>query len=79
MLRPGQQSSTWWGTKALDSAISLAHPPAKIPKGTSFHQGNCLHAQTPNAVLLWIHPSGGRSDSLPVLQGPSQSRSLKEK
>ena len=26
--------------------------------------------QTPNAVLLWIHPSNG-SASLPVLQGPS--------
>ena len=26
--------------------------------------------QTPNAVLLWIHPSN-RSASLPVLQGPS--------
>ena len=77
-MSPGQQSSAWRETKALASAILLAHPPAKIPKGTSSCQGACLHRKTPNAVLLWIHPSGG-SDSLLVLQGPSQSRSPKEK
>ena len=35
-------------------------------------------AQTPNTVLLRIHPSGG-SDSRPVPQGPSRSGSPKEK
>ena len=73
LLSPGKQSSGLQGTKAIARAISLAHPPAKIPKGTSSCQGTCLHsAQTPNTVLLRIHPSGG-SDSLPVpvLQGPS--------
>ena len=35
--------------------------------------------QTPNTVLLQIYPSGNRSDSLPVLQGPSRSGSPKEK
>ena len=77
LLSPGRQSSAWRGTKALDSAISLAHPPAKIPKGNSTCQGTCS-TQTPNAVLLRIHPSGG-SDSLLVPQGPSRSRSPKGK
>ena len=43
VLSPGQQSSAWRGTKALTSTISLAHPPAKIPKGTSSCQGICFH------------------------------------
>ena len=71
-MSPGGQSSAWWGTKVLTSPITLAHPPSKILKGTSSCQGTCLHAQTPNAVLLRIHPSSG-SDSLPVPQGPSRA------
>ena len=43
LLSPRGQSSAWRGTKALASAISLAHPLAKIPKGTSSHHGTCLH------------------------------------
>ena len=35
------QSSAWRGTKALASAISLAHPPAN-PKGNRFLPGNLL-------------------------------------
>ena len=31
------------GTKALVSAISLSHHPAKIPKGTSSRHRTCLH------------------------------------
>ena len=34
LLSPGRQSSAWRGTEALASAVSLAHPPAEIPKGT---------------------------------------------
>ena len=55
------------GTKALVSTISLSHPPAEIPKGTSSHHPT---VQMPNAVQLWIHPSNGPA-SLPVLQGTS--------
>ena len=43
MLSPGRQSSAQQGTKALASAISLSHPPAEIPKGTSSHHQTCLH------------------------------------
>ena len=43
LLSPGGQNSAWWGTKALARAISLTHPPAKIPKGTSSCHGTCLH------------------------------------
>ena len=78
MLSPGRQSSAWWGTKALASAISLSHPPAEIPKGTSSHHELACTVQTPNAVLLWIHPSDA-SASLPVLQDPSRSRPLMAK
>ena len=35
MLSPGKQSSAGQGTKARGSAISLSHPPAETPKGTS--------------------------------------------
>ena len=77
-MSPGGQSSAWRGTKVLGSTISLAHPPAKIPKGTSSHHELACTVQTPNAGLLWIHPSDG-SASLPVLQGPSQSRPPKAK
>ena len=35
--------------------------------------------QTPNTVLLRIHPSSVGCDSLPVPQGPSQSGSPKDK
>ena len=67
------------GNKALRSAISLTHTPAKIPKGTSSQHGTCFHqVKTPNTVFLGIHPSD-RSASLPVVQGPSQSGSLKAK
>ena len=81
LLSPGQQSSAWQDTRALATAISLTHPPAKIPKGTSSCQGACLHRKS-NAVVLRIHPQNhpfGGADSLPVLQGPFQSGSLKEK
>ena len=33
--------------------------------------------QTPNAVLLWSHPSGSGSDSLPLPQGPSERAGLR--
>ena len=82
MLSPRQQSAAWRGTKVLASTISLAHPPAKIQKGTSSCQGTCLYhtnTQTPNAVLLRTHPSGGGSDSLPGPQGPSRRGSPKDK
>ena len=78
LLSPRQQSSAWWGTKALASAISLPHPPAKIPKGTSSCQGTCLHHANTQRCASADHPSGG-SDSLPVAQGPSQRGSPKEK
>ena len=72
LLSPGEQSSAWWRTEALGSAISLTHPPAKIPKGTSSHHELACTTQTLNAVLLRIQPSDG-SASLPVPQGPSPS------
>ena len=77
-MSPGRQSSAQGGTKVLASAISLAHPPAQIPKGTSSRQGTCLHrANTQHCASA--DPSLGGSDSLPVLQGPSRSGSPKEK
>ena len=57
LLSPKRQSSARWGTKALGNTISIAHPPAKIPKGTSCQQELACTVQTHNAVLLWIHPS----------------------
>ena len=35
LLSPRRQSSAWRKKKALESTISLSHPTAKIPKGTS--------------------------------------------
>ena len=58
--------------------------PSPIPQRKSKREPSPVRklpctAQTPKAVLLWIYPSGGESDSIPVTQGPSQSRSPKEK
>ena len=51
--------------------LHLPHPsPSQNPKGNQFPSGILLAPQTPNAVILWIHPSDG-SASLPVLQGLS--------
>ena len=71
LLSPRRQGSAWWGTKALASTISLDHPPAKIPKGTIPARELACTGQTPNAVLLWSHPSSSWSDSLLLPQGPS--------
>ena len=78
LLSPGRQGSAQWGTKALASTMSLSHPPAEIPKGTSFHHRTCLHPQMPNVVLLWIHLSDWPA-SLLVLQGPSHREPLTAK
>ena len=79
MLSAGGQTSAWWGTKALRSAISLAHPPAKIPKGTSSVRTLLAPGKHPMlCLLLRIHPSNG-SASLLMLQGPSQSGPPKAK
>ncbi|XP_046932432.1 uncharacterized protein LOC124509884 [Lynx rufus] len=68
VVEPGR-TDLGGGTKELVGAISLSHPPAEIPKGTSSRHRTCT-AQSPNAVLLGIHPSAG--SVLPVLQGPSR-------
>ena len=68
VVEPGR-TDLGGGTKELAGAISLSHPPAEIPKGTSSRHRTCT-AQSPNAVLLGIHPSAG--SVLPVLQGPSR-------
>ena len=78
MLSPRGQSSAWQGTKVLGSAISLAHPPAKIPKGISSHHGTCLHS-TNTQHCASVDPSLRRVCLLPVPQGPSQSRPPKAK
>ena len=70
VVGPRTTELSWRGTKALASTISLAHPPAKIPKGTSSWQGNCLH-RTNTQCCASVDPSLQRgSDSLPVPQGP---------
>ena len=42
LLNPRGKSSAWLGTKARTSAMSLAHPPAKNPKGSQFPSPNFL-------------------------------------
>ena len=67
----GGQSSARWGTKALGSTISLAHPPAKIPKGTSSRHGTFLHhANTQRCASVnpshrWVCLPPGATGSLP--------------
>ena len=78
VVEPRGQSSGWQGTKVLTSAISLAHPSAKIPKGTSSCQGTCLHCANtqccasvdPSLQLVCLHPGA---------TGPSRSEPPKEK
>ena len=47
LLSPGRQRSVRQGTEALASAISLSHPPATTPKGTS----------SPNLLAPHKHPT----------------------
>ena len=71
VVDPRGQSSAWRGTNVLARAISLTHPqPKSLREPVPIKELACT-AQTPNAVLLWIHPSDG-SASLLVLQGPSR-------
>ena len=78
VLNPGRQSSAWWGTKALGSTISLSHPPAEIPKGTSSRQRPCLHranAQRCASVdpsLRWVCLPLGVAG--PLLQGTTYGK-----
>ena len=60
MLSPGRQSSAQRGTKALASTISLAHPPAETPKGTS----------SPNLLVLCKHPTLCFCGSIPLMGRP---------
>ena len=68
LLNPGRQSSA--GTKALASTISLSHPQPKFQREPVPSTKLACTMQTPNTVLLWIHPSDGPA-SLLVLQGHS--------
>ena len=74
LLSPRGQSSAWrWATPS----------PSPIPQPKSQREPVPITklaptVQTPNVVLLWIHPSD-RSASFPVPQDPSQSGPLKAK
>ena len=79
MLSPGRRSSA-----CREQRRSPVPSPSPIPQPKSQREPVparelACTAQTPNAVLLWIHPSGRGSNSLPVPQGPSGGRSGKEK
>ena len=78
LLSHRRQSSARWGTKALASAISFSHPQPKSQREPVPITELACTMHTPNAVLLWIHPSDGLA-SLLVLQGPSCRGPLKAK
>ena len=71
-MSPGPQSSAWQETKALASAISIAHPPAKIPKGTTSCQETRLH-HTNTQYCASEDPSLRGSDSLWCCRAPAES------
>ena len=63
-----QKDRTWWGNKGAGKRhFSLPSPPEYQREPVPVTQLACT-SQTPNAVLLWIHPSEGPA-SLLVLQG----------
>ena len=75
VVEPRRTELNLEGTKGTGK-LHLPHPsPSQNPKGNQFPSGILLAPQTPNAVLLWIHPSD-RSASLPVPQDPSRSEPL---
>ena len=49
---PRKTAQLGGGTKVLATAISLSHPPAEIPKGTSSVTQVACTSQMPNTVLL---------------------------
>ena len=75
VLSPGRQSSAQWGTKALASTISLSHPPAEMPKGTSAHHQTCLHHANAQCCSSVDPPS--QCCRAPSYRGPLMTKGAK--
>ena len=71
VVEPEDRAQLNRGTKVLAISISLSHPPAEIPKGTSSHHQTCLH-QANTQCYASVGPSLQLTASLLVLQGPSR-------
>ena len=66
VVEPQTTELTLVGNKGASQRHLPRSSPSQNPKGEL-----ASTAQTPNAVLLWSHPSGG-SDSLPVPRVPPE-------
>ena len=75
---PEDRDQPGWGTKALASAISLSHPPAEIPKGTSSCHWTCLHhantqcCASVDLSLPWVGLPSGVAGPFP--QGTTEGK-----
>ena len=78
VVKPQKDTDHWGYEGAGECHFPLPYTQPKFQKEPVSITELACTTQTPNAVLLWIHPSD-RSASLPVPQGPSRSGPPKAK